>query len=53
MRFYKEAAPDGALGFGNLTGVHDALGGRFDFGALRVFRAARGRETRTTVTQSR
>jgi ATP-dependent DNA helicase RecQ len=33
-------------GFGNLTGVHDALGGKFDFGALRVFRAARGREAR-------
>jgi ATP-dependent DNA helicase RecQ len=33
-------------GFGNLTGVHQALGGKFDFGALRVFRAARGRETR-------
>jgi ATP-dependent DNA helicase RecQ len=33
-------------GFGNLTGVHQVLGGKFDFGALRVFRAARQRETR-------
>jgi ATP-dependent DNA helicase RecQ len=30
-------------GFGNLTGVHQALGGRFDFGVLRIFRAAQGR----------
>jgi len=33
-------------GYGNLTGVHQTLGGKFDFGALRVFRAARQRETR-------
>jgi ATP-dependent DNA helicase RecQ len=33
-------------GYGNLTGVHQTLGGKFDFGALRVFRAARGHESR-------
>jgi ATP-dependent DNA helicase RecQ len=33
-------------GYGNLTGVHQTLGGKFDFGALRVFRAARGYESR-------
>jgi len=27
-------------GFGNLTGAHEALGGRVDMGMLRVFRAA-------------
>jgi ATP-dependent DNA helicase RecQ len=34
------AAAFAKCGFGNLTGVHDALGGKFDFGALRVFRAS-------------
>jgi ATP-dependent DNA helicase RecQ len=33
------------FGFGNLTGVHQALGGRFNFGALRLFRAALGRKS--------
>src|SRR6185295_9339028 len=30
-------------GFGNLTGVHELLGGKFDFGLLRIYRAARSR----------
>ena len=30
-------------GFGNLTGVHQTLDGRFDFGVLRIFRTAEGR----------
>lgn len=30
-------------GFGNLTGVHQMLGARHDFGALRVYRAAQTR----------
>jgi ATP-dependent DNA helicase RecQ len=30
-------------GFGDLTGVHESLGGRFDFGLLRVCRAAQQR----------
>lgn len=30
-------------GFGNLPGVHQALGARHDFGALRVYRAAQAR----------
>jgi ATP-dependent DNA helicase RecQ len=30
-------------GFGNLTGVHQTLDSRFDFGVLRIFRAAQGR----------
>ena len=30
-------------GYGNLTGVHQELGGRHDFGVLRVFRTAQGR----------
>ena len=34
------AAAFAKCGFGNLTGVHEALGGKFDFGALRVFRAS-------------
>jgi ATP-dependent DNA helicase RecQ len=29
-------------GFGNLTGAHEALGGRFNHGLLRLFRTARG-----------
>jgi ATP-dependent DNA helicase RecQ len=33
-------------GFGNLTGVHEMLGGRFDYGLLRLFRTARGRDAR-------
>jgi ATP-dependent DNA helicase RecQ len=32
-------------GFGNLTGVHQTLEGRFDFGLLRIFRAAQVRAT--------
>ena len=39
-------------GFGNLTGMHQALGGQFDFGALRVFRASENQQ-RACVTQSR
>ena len=34
-------------GFGNLTGVHQMLGAKHDFGALRVYRAAQAR-TRAT-----
>jgi ATP-dependent DNA helicase RecQ len=34
------AAAFAQCGFGNLTGVHQALGGKYDFGALRVFLAA-------------
>ena len=38
-------------GFGNLTGVHQMLGAKHDFGALRVYRAAQGRPRATpTVT---
>ncbi len=32
-------------GFGNLTGVHQMLGAKHDFGALRVYRAAQARPT--------
>jgi len=39
-------------GFGNLTGVHEMLGGKFDFGALRVFRASANQQ-RASVAQSR
>ena len=28
------------IGFGNLTGVFEALGGRYDYGRLRILRAA-------------
>jgi hypothetical protein len=38
------AAAFAKCGFGNLTGVHESLGGKFDFGALRVFRAGSNRE---------
>ena len=38
------AAAFAELGYGNLTGVFQRLGGRFDFGALRVFRAAQPRQ---------
>ncbi len=37
------AAAFAQCGFGNLTGTHGLLGGKFDYGALRVFRAVRGR----------
>ena len=33
----------GKVGFGNLTGVHESLGGKFDFSLLRVCRAAQQR----------
>jgi ATP-dependent DNA helicase RecQ len=33
----------GAIGFRNLTGVHESLGGKFDFGLLRLCRAAQQR----------
>lgn len=45
-RFYtpEEAELMGAAfakaGFGNISGVRDSLGGRFDYGLLRIFRAA-------------
>jgi ATP-dependent DNA helicase RecQ len=39
-------------GFGNLTGVHEMLDGKFDFGALRVFRATANQQ-RASITQSR
>ena len=29
------------LGWGNLTGVHERLGGRYDYAALRIYRAQR------------
>jgi ATP-dependent DNA helicase RecQ len=29
-------------GWGNLTGAHESLGGKIDFGKLRIFRAMRG-----------
>jgi ATP-dependent DNA helicase RecQ len=31
------------VGFANLTGVHEALGGKFDFGLLRLYRSAQQR----------
>jgi ATP-dependent DNA helicase RecQ len=34
------AAAFSRIGFGNLTGVFEALGGRYDYGRLRIFRAA-------------
>ena len=34
-------------GFGNLNGVHQMLGAKHDFGALRVYRAAQGRPRAT------
>jgi hypothetical protein len=33
------AAAFGQVGFGNLTGVHELLGGRLDFDRLRLYRA--------------
>jgi ATP-dependent DNA helicase RecQ len=33
----------GKIGFGNLTGVHELLGGRIDFNVLRLYRAAQDR----------
>ena len=33
----------GKVGLGNLTGVHESLGGKFDFGLLRICRAAQQR----------
>jgi ATP-dependent DNA helicase RecQ len=33
----------GKVGFGNLTGVHESLGGKFDFGLLRLCRTAQQR----------
>jgi ATP-dependent DNA helicase RecQ len=44
------AAAFAQCGYGNLTGVHQALGGKYDFGALRLFRAASQRQ-RTGVAQ--
>jgi ATP-dependent DNA helicase RecQ len=46
------AAAFAKSGFGNLTGVHELLGGRFDFGALRVFRASANQQ-RAGVNQQR
>ena len=46
------AAAFAKCGFGNLTGVHETLGGKFDFGALRVFRASANQQ-RASATQSR
>jgi len=37
------AAAFARAGFGSLMRVHDLLGGRFEPGALRVFRAAQAR----------
>ena len=34
------AAAFARIGFGNLTGVREALGNKFDYGLLRIFRAA-------------
>jgi ATP-dependent DNA helicase RecQ len=31
-------------GWGNLTGVHEALGGKIDYGKLRLFRASHARQ---------
>jgi ATP-dependent DNA helicase RecQ len=36
------------VGFGNLTGVFEALGGRYDYGRLRLFRAAMTTQRKTT-----
>lgn len=36
----------GRLGWANLTGVHESLGGRYDFGVLRIFRAHRSHRTK-------
>jgi ATP-dependent DNA helicase RecQ len=38
-------------GFGNLTGAHEMLGGKFDFGMLRLARTALGREERVQSRQ--
>jgi ATP-dependent DNA helicase RecQ len=46
------AAAFAKVGLGNLTGAHEALGGRFDFGRLRVFRAAHGRSAASSLAQS-
>jgi ATP-dependent DNA helicase RecQ len=45
------AAAFAKCGFGNLTGVHETLHGRFDFGALRVFRAS-ANQRRASLIQS-
>jgi ATP-dependent DNA helicase RecQ len=34
------AAAFAQVGFGNLTGAHELLGGKFDYGQLRVYRSA-------------
>ena len=48
------AAAMARTGFGNLTGAMELLGGKFDYGRLRIYRAAQGRinDPRMTKLQS-
>ncbi|HEY2951557.1 MAG TPA: DNA helicase RecQ [Verrucomicrobiae bacterium] len=47
------AAAFAQSGFANLTGAHELLGGKFDFGLLRIYRAAQSRPATLNAISNR